>query len=437
MMMRQKSKLIEESPLFSIVIPTRNRADLLVNSALKSVLSQDFEDFEVVICDNASTDNTGTLVKGIKDKRVRYIHSPTWIPKVDFCESSLNYAKGKFSLLFFDDDVLISGALDKCHKLLSNFDTNILTFPNTAVYHFPDWHEPKKRNLLTIPACSNEVYIKNARTHLQKIFAHRALIPGTPDVTNSFYKTSFIQELIKRYGTLLPHGHMGDYDIACHVLANTEYFLHCDSPVAIFGQWSQNTSQQLRDLKTTRPEYQEWIAWATENLLSDMPFKSYLFSNCISATLLDTQKRLNLPWTIDWTGYFDDIRRDIKRLKKIGIDVSQLQKEYDLAIRNHSDIRKVTGHAQTSEQNLIGRVPLRFKGEKHNFSDILSAGDFFTYAQSQRAKVAPDQLKLLHNSMVILRLCSKCARILLGRRAYERARRYIQILARAITGVGN
>ena len=118
-------------PFFSILIPTRNRANLLVNSALKSVLNQDFEDFEVVICDNASNDNTRELVEKIKNKRVRYVYSPKWIPKEKFFEFSLKQAKGEFSLLFFDDDVLISSALRKCYEILKKFDTNILTFPNS------------------------------------------------------------------------------------------------------------------------------------------------------------------------------------------------------------------------------------------------------------------------------------------------------------------
>jgi len=51
-------------PFFSIVIPTHNRADLLY-FAVKSFLQQDFGDFEIIISDNNSTDNTKDILKSL------------------------------------------------------------------------------------------------------------------------------------------------------------------------------------------------------------------------------------------------------------------------------------------------------------------------------------------------------------------------------------
>jgi glycosyltransferase involved in cell wall biosynthesis len=418
-------------PFFSVVIPTRNRADLLVNSALKSVLNQGFEDFEVVICDNASTDNTQELMKSISDPRVRYIHSPKWIPKERFFEFSLNYAQGKFSILFFDDDVLIPDALEECHRILNNFDVDILTFSSAACYYYPNWHEADKRNSLTIPRYSNNVYIRNSQEHLKKVFAARVAFRGTPNVTNSFYKTPFIKGLIKRYGTLFPHGHMGDYNIACYVLANTEHFIYYDNPLVIFGAWYENTSQQLRDLQTTMSEYQEWVAWATENLLADMPVRSYLFSNCRVAALLDMKKRLDLPWTIDWAGYFHDIQEDITRLKKMGIDVAQMQREFDLAVRSQPEgIKKTIRQPQPVDQNLVGKANLKFQGKDYNFGDILSANEFFNHLQEHGTQATAGQHKWQRNLVLLLKLAGKCVRILFGQRGYDLVLRYTQSLAR-------
>jgi len=424
-------------PFFSIVMPTRNRAHQLVNSALKSVLQQDFEDFEVIICDNASTDNTQILVKDINDTRVSYIYSSPWMPKEKFFEFSLKHAKGKYLLLFFDDDVLMFNALSKCHKVLNSFGADILTFPNSIIYHSSDWHRSKERNMLTVSPYMDEVYIKDAKAHLQKIFAARILIPGTPYVTNAFYKTSFIQGLVKYYGTLFPHGHMGDYNIACYALANTEHFLYVDSPVMIFSLWSENTPQQIHDLKTTMPEYQEWVAWATENLLANMPFKSYLFSNCIVATLLDMKKRLGLPWEIDWAGYFDDIRSDIIRLKRLGVNVSQLQEEYDSAIRNQPSVNKPEDllHVFGIEKSLVGKLGLKFEGEHNNFSDILSAREFLACLQKYGAKVDFQQQKKLYIVLQLGKLLGKLTRLVLGQRGYQLVLKYVGHLGRLIGSV--
>ena len=58
--------------LISVIIPTYNRRDK-VTYAVKSVLDQTYSNIEVIIIDDASTDNTEAEIKKIKDDRIRYI----------------------------------------------------------------------------------------------------------------------------------------------------------------------------------------------------------------------------------------------------------------------------------------------------------------------------------------------------------------------------
>ena len=58
-------------PRYGILLPTRNGASLL-EGCVRSVLDQDYEDFELVISDNASDDGTGDILAGFaSDPRVR------------------------------------------------------------------------------------------------------------------------------------------------------------------------------------------------------------------------------------------------------------------------------------------------------------------------------------------------------------------------------
>ena len=61
-----------DTPYFSIVIPAYNRAHL-ISKTLDSVLNQSYENFEVIIVDDGSTDNTEEVVKPyLADQRFRY-----------------------------------------------------------------------------------------------------------------------------------------------------------------------------------------------------------------------------------------------------------------------------------------------------------------------------------------------------------------------------
>lgn len=58
--------------MVSVIIPTYNRA-YTIQRSIESVLNQSFKDFELIIVDDGSSDNTEEIVNGIKDSRIRYI----------------------------------------------------------------------------------------------------------------------------------------------------------------------------------------------------------------------------------------------------------------------------------------------------------------------------------------------------------------------------
>ncbi|MFA6436775.1 MAG: glycosyltransferase [Candidatus Paceibacterota bacterium] len=88
-------------PLITAIITTFNRA-LFLKKAVESVLAQTFENFELLVLDNSSTDNTEKIVNGFNDKRIRYIrHEPIGISAAR--NLGVKEAKGEF-VAFLDDD---------------------------------------------------------------------------------------------------------------------------------------------------------------------------------------------------------------------------------------------------------------------------------------------------------------------------------------------
>jgi len=85
----------------SAIITTWNRSPLL-KKAIASVLAQTFTDFELLVLDNGSTDDTPEIVKGFADSRLRYIkHQPLGISAAR--NLGVREAKGEF-VGFLDDD---------------------------------------------------------------------------------------------------------------------------------------------------------------------------------------------------------------------------------------------------------------------------------------------------------------------------------------------
>ena len=63
---------------FTVGVPTYNRANYLPYT-LSCLLQQTYRDFEVVISDNASTDNTADVVRQYNDPRIRYVRQPALV----------------------------------------------------------------------------------------------------------------------------------------------------------------------------------------------------------------------------------------------------------------------------------------------------------------------------------------------------------------------
>ncbi|PKQ70934.1 glycosyltransferase family 2 protein [Raineya orbicola] len=92
------------SPLFSIVIPTYNRADF-IKQTLQSVIHQKFTDFEVIVVDDGSTDNTEEVVKPFLSEKLRYYKVPNG-ERAKARNFGITQAKGKYITFVDSDDLL-------------------------------------------------------------------------------------------------------------------------------------------------------------------------------------------------------------------------------------------------------------------------------------------------------------------------------------------
>ncbi len=89
-------------PLVSVIIPTWNRASLLVE-AVNSVLQQTEKRIEVLVCDDGSTDDSRRLVEALGDPRVKWIDGPRFGRPAPARNRGIAVARGKW-VAFLDSD---------------------------------------------------------------------------------------------------------------------------------------------------------------------------------------------------------------------------------------------------------------------------------------------------------------------------------------------
>ena len=86
----------------SVIIPTHNRAELL-RAAITSVLNQTYQEFEIIVVDDASTDKTREVVASFHDGRIKYIRHEVNKGDAGSRNTGIRNSSGDF-LAFLDDD---------------------------------------------------------------------------------------------------------------------------------------------------------------------------------------------------------------------------------------------------------------------------------------------------------------------------------------------
>lgn len=111
-------------PSVSVIIPTFNRSSLL-NRSISSVLDQTYQDFEIIVVDDASSDNTENVVRSLVDPRIRYIKHDTNRGGSAARNTGIKVALGEFIAFQDSDDEWLPEKLEKQMKILASAPTHV------------------------------------------------------------------------------------------------------------------------------------------------------------------------------------------------------------------------------------------------------------------------------------------------------------------------
>lgn len=141
-------------PFFSVIIPTFNRADLILKT-LDSVFSQTFQDYEIIVVDNCSTDRTSEVLQPLADKeKIRFIKHQVNLERAVSRNTGLEATKGRFATFLDSDDIMYpenladAYAFARQHPGVHVFHNRYQLIDETGKpiyqYHFPSLRNPVK-----------------------------------------------------------------------------------------------------------------------------------------------------------------------------------------------------------------------------------------------------------------------------------------------------
>lgn len=122
-------------PKISVVMPAYN-AEKYIREAIDSILNQTFNDFEFIIINDGSTDNTKKIIKSYNDSRIVYLENEKNSGIVYTLNKGLEYAKGEYIARMDSDDIAICTRLEKqfnyleLHNNIGVLGTGIEIFGN-------------------------------------------------------------------------------------------------------------------------------------------------------------------------------------------------------------------------------------------------------------------------------------------------------------------
>ena len=175
--------------MISVVIPLYNK-EAIIKKSIESVLTQDYDDFEVIVVNDGSTDNSVEIVKAIHDPRITLIEQENGGPS-KARNTGVKNAKGEWILFLDADDELLPGAL-------KHFAELVKAHKNIEMFMCPFVINDGKKRYVEIEYCDRQIGNVYKEHALKRISPHTGSVLMNKNVMlNNLYN-----EEIRRYEDL-------------------------------------------------------------------------------------------------------------------------------------------------------------------------------------------------------------------------------------------
>ena len=218
---------------FTVVIPTRERSSTLA-AAISSALSQDYPDFRVLVCDNASCDNTPEIVNSFDDKRLYYKRSDKRLSMSHNWELALKDIQTDWLTVIGDDDALMPGALERVNRIANEMKTRAIR-SQCVYYQWPSYLQKPHGKILIRPF-KDTIEKINSRAQLKKVLNGPTTYESLPVLyTGGFIESSLLDEIRNISGGNVFHSQNPDVYTGVLISMLVNEYSYTSFPLAVQG----------------------------------------------------------------------------------------------------------------------------------------------------------------------------------------------------------
>jgi len=122
---------------FSVLLPTRNRLDLL-RYAVESVRRQDYDNWEIIISDNFSDEDIAGYVRLLQEPRIHYYRTESFVPVTKNWNNALEKCSGDYVIMLGDDDCIMKDYFSKMRQIIETYRNPDFIYTSAFLYAYPN-----------------------------------------------------------------------------------------------------------------------------------------------------------------------------------------------------------------------------------------------------------------------------------------------------------
>lgn len=327
-------------PFFSIIIPTRDRPEV-VRDIIQSIINQSFEDFEIIVCDNYLHKSAKKVVESFVDERIKYFTPQRPLSMIENWEYALTLASGKYLSVLGDKCALLPSALLKIYNLVKDNPCELISL-NFLTYKCKNPENPKAGSFMYDHDKLDPIYFdgKEVLQRRLEFGPNSTIFNERPCWTyGMIYRGFHSAELIAKIKNIIPnifHPLTPDYTSMTLALCLAKNCLSIGEPLAI-NLVSEFYSNGLASINYSKKAlaYLESVDESGERR-KYMPIKGLYSSiqNVIACDYLAMIKKCSMEeeFQLNKVNFYIDCKKDIDQIiwqnKKEEVEQKQLLKAY-------------------------------------------------------------------------------------------------------------